>query len=93
MYFWTDFGIENHICRTILILFRWGKGFGLIGLVIGDDHPLNLPNSIFGIVFYALQIALSKYLCLDMAVIFQKGVNTCLGCDYMYLFKKLNVSP
>ena len=43
---------------------RWGKGFGLIGLLIGDDHPLNLPNSIFGIVFYILQIALSKYLCI-----------------------------
>ncbi|XP_022342990.1 vitamin K epoxide reductase complex subunit 1-like protein 1 [Crassostrea virginica] len=38
---------------------RWGKGFGLIGLLIGDDHPLNLPNSIFGIVFYILQIALT----------------------------------
>lgn len=43
---------------------RWGKGFGLMGLLIGDDHPLNLPNSIFGIVFYILQIALSKYLCI-----------------------------
>ncbi|XP_061162462.1 vitamin K epoxide reductase complex subunit 1-like protein 1 [Saccostrea echinata] len=38
---------------------RWGKGFGLIGLLIGDDHPLNLPNSVFGIVFYTLQIALT----------------------------------
>ncbi|XP_062566333.1 vitamin K epoxide reductase complex subunit 1-like protein 1 [Saccostrea cucullata] len=38
---------------------RWGKGFGLIGLLIGDDHPLNLPNSVFGIVFYTLQVALT----------------------------------
>ncbi|KAK3085097.1 hypothetical protein FSP39_024141 [Pinctada imbricata] len=35
---------------------RWGKGFGLLGYVIGENSPLNLPNSVFGIVFYCLQI-------------------------------------
>ncbi|XP_072163292.1 vitamin K epoxide reductase complex subunit 1-like [Diadema setosum] len=37
---------------------KWGRGFGLIGSVLGEDSPLNQPNSIYGVLFYCLQIAL-----------------------------------
>ncbi len=31
----------------------YGRGFGVIGKLMGDEeHPLNVPNSIFGIGFY-----------------------------------------
>merc|ERR1711977_392465 len=34
---------------------KYGKGFGIVALVTGDDnHPLNQPNALYGIVFYSL---------------------------------------
>ncbi|KAG0715002.1 Vitamin K epoxide reductase complex subunit 1 [Chionoecetes opilio] len=39
---------------------RFGKGFGLVGQLLGEDHVLNQPNSIFGIIFYAIIIILGK---------------------------------
>ncbi|XP_071978986.1 vitamin K epoxide reductase complex subunit 1-like protein 1 [Engystomops pustulosus] len=37
---------------------RWGRGFGLVENLLGAHSPLNQPNSVFGVVFYALQIVL-----------------------------------
>merc|ERR1711981_1202752 len=32
----------------------YGRGFGIVGKLMGDDaHPLNVPNSIYGIAFYS----------------------------------------
>jgi len=38
---------------------KYGRGFGLVADFLGKDHPLNQPNSIFGIIFYSLIILLS----------------------------------
>jgi len=33
---------------------KYGKGFGLVELITGEEeHPLNQPNSLYGIIFYA----------------------------------------
>ncbi|XP_073491655.1 vitamin K epoxide reductase complex subunit 1-like protein 1 [Aquarana catesbeiana] len=37
---------------------RWGRGFGLVEGILGAQSLLNQPNSVFGILFYTLQIAL-----------------------------------
>ncbi|XP_063791236.1 vitamin K epoxide reductase complex subunit 1-like protein 1 [Pseudophryne corroboree] len=37
---------------------RWGRGFGLVENVLGAQSLLNQPNSVFGVLFYGLQIAL-----------------------------------
>ncbi|CAJ0967541.1 unnamed protein product [Ranitomeya imitator] len=37
---------------------RWGRGFGLVEHVLGAQSLLNQPNSVFGVLFYALQIVL-----------------------------------
>lgn len=37
---------------------RWGRGFGLVENLLGAQSLLNQPNSVFGVVFYALQIVL-----------------------------------
>ncbi|XP_036348828.2 vitamin K epoxide reductase complex subunit 1-like [Ochotona princeps] len=37
---------------------RWGRGFGLVEQVLGQDSILNQSNSIFGCIFYTLQLAL-----------------------------------
>nr|XP_027804446.1 vitamin K epoxide reductase complex subunit 1-like protein 1 isoform X2 [Marmota flaviventris] len=37
---------------------RWGRGFGLLGSIFGKDGVLNQPNSVFGLIFYILQLLL-----------------------------------
>ncbi|XP_061904232.1 vitamin K epoxide reductase complex subunit 1-like protein 1 isoform X2 [Entelurus aequoreus] len=37
---------------------RWGRGFGLLGSIFGNDSALNQPNSVYGIGFYAFQLLL-----------------------------------
>ncbi|XP_045427201.1 vitamin K epoxide reductase complex subunit 1-like protein 1 isoform X1 [Pipistrellus kuhlii] len=37
---------------------RWGQGFGLLGSIFGKDGALNQPNSVFGLIFYILQLLL-----------------------------------
>uniref|UniRef100_A0AAQ4RPZ0 vitamin-K-epoxide reductase (warfarin-sensitive) n=1 Tax=Gasterosteus aculeatus aculeatus TaxID=481459 RepID=A0AAQ4RPZ0_GASAC len=37
---------------------RWGRGFGLLGSIFGNDNALNQPNSVYGIAFYAFQLLL-----------------------------------
>ncbi|ELT87583.1 hypothetical protein CAPTEDRAFT_131213 [Capitella teleta] len=37
---------------------RYGRGFGILEHVVGKKSPLNQPNSVFGLVFYALQTIL-----------------------------------
>ncbi|KAG5854712.1 vitamin K epoxide reductase complex subunit 1 [Anguilla rostrata] len=37
---------------------RWGRGFGLVQLLVPKDSALNQPNSVLGIIFYTLQLAL-----------------------------------
>ncbi|XP_057635183.1 vitamin K epoxide reductase complex subunit 1 [Chionomys nivalis] len=37
---------------------RWGHGFGLVEHVLGADSVLNQSNSIFGCMFYTIQLLL-----------------------------------
>ncbi|XP_053326580.1 vitamin K epoxide reductase complex subunit 1 [Spea bombifrons] len=37
---------------------RWGRGFGLVEKLLGPQSLMNQPNSVFGILFYVLQIVL-----------------------------------
>ncbi|XP_074519705.1 vitamin K epoxide reductase complex subunit 1 [Halichoeres trimaculatus] len=37
---------------------RWGRGFGLVQFFVDQHSPLNQPNSVLGIIFYSLQMAL-----------------------------------
>ncbi|XP_047568576.1 vitamin K epoxide reductase complex subunit 1-like protein 1 isoform X3 [Lutra lutra] len=39
---------------------RWGRGFGLLGSIFGKDGVLNQPNSVFGLIFYILQLLLGS---------------------------------
>nr|XP_021528322.1 vitamin K epoxide reductase complex subunit 1-like protein 1 [Aotus nancymaae] len=40
------------------LFYRWGRGFGLLGSIFGKDGVLNQPNSVFGLIFYILQLLL-----------------------------------
>ncbi|XP_069508002.1 vitamin K epoxide reductase complex subunit 1 [Ambystoma mexicanum] len=37
---------------------RWGRGFGLLEHLFGRQSLVNQPNSVFGVLFYSLQILL-----------------------------------
>ncbi|OCT95078.1 vitamin K epoxide reductase complex subunit 1-like protein 1 [Xenopus laevis] len=51
-----DFNEWVH-CSTVLSS-RWGRGFGMLGSIFGKDSLINQPNSVFGLVFYLLQMVL-----------------------------------
>merc|ERR1712004_386355 len=38
---------------------RYGRGFGILEHLVGQKHWLNQPNSVFGIIFYMIQVAIT----------------------------------
>ena len=50
--------------------FRYGKGFGLLHYIVGEEDWLNQPNSVFGIIFYVLHLFLSKIFPQILSVVF-----------------------
>ncbi|CAI9590469.1 unnamed protein product [Staurois parvus] len=48
---------ERVRCSSVLSS-RWGRGFGLLGSIFGKDSVMNQPNSVFGLIFYLLQMLL-----------------------------------
>ena len=46
----------------IIFHYRYGTGFGIVGPIFGESSPLNIPNSIYGILFYLLTIVLGEHL-------------------------------
>jgi len=44
---------ESHSCTTVFNS-TYGRGFGFVGKLMGDEnHPINVPNSLYGIIFYS----------------------------------------
>lgn len=50
-------------------------GFGVVGRLLGADHPLNLPNTYYGVVLYALLAVLGE--CMH-------DVNAGCACSYTH---------
>merc|ERR1712179_54124 len=44
-------------CSKVLTS-SYGRG-GVIGILLGDSHPLNQPNSVYGIIFYSIMIIMA----------------------------------
>merc|ERR1712183_1112020 len=38
---------------------KYGRGFGLVALLLPEDHQLNQPNSVYGIFFYSTLMLLA----------------------------------
>ena len=45
-------------CSKVLTS-SYGRGFGVISILLGDSHPLNQPNSVYGIIFYSIMIIMA----------------------------------
>ncbi|KAM6970156.1 vitamin K epoxide reductase complex subunit 1-like protein 1 [Aplochiton taeniatus] len=50
--------LSNSISCSKVFTSRWGRGFGLLGSIFGNDNVMNQPNSVYGIVFYIFQLLL-----------------------------------
>uniref|UniRef100_A0A672KK41 Uncharacterized protein n=1 Tax=Sinocyclocheilus grahami TaxID=75366 RepID=A0A672KK41_SINGR len=48
------------LCLCFHLFCRWGRGFGLLGSIFGNDSAVNQSNSVYGILFYILQLLLGK---------------------------------
>ncbi|XP_033116166.1 vitamin K epoxide reductase complex subunit 1-like protein 1 [Anneissia japonica] len=76
--------VNDEISCSKVFTSKYGKGFGLVGPILGEDSPLNFPNSIFGIVFYFLQFTLGQIHTVDAVwgLIFL-SVCSIFGCIYL----------
>lgn len=46
--------IDEAIACSSVFNSTYGRGFGIVGKLMGDEnHPLNVPNSVYGIGFYS----------------------------------------
>ncbi|XP_016382228.1 vitamin K epoxide reductase complex subunit 1-like protein 1 [Sinocyclocheilus rhinocerous] len=50
--------LSSSISCSKVFTSRWGRGFGLLGTIFGNDSAVNQPNSVYGILFYILQLLL-----------------------------------
>merc|ERR1719370_854960 len=39
----------------------YARGFGLVGPFLGESHPLNQSNSLYGVVFYSILLLFSLF--------------------------------
>jgi len=51
--------VEEGVSCSSVLTSKYAKGFGLVGGLMGDEaHPLNQPNSVYGLAFYGLNFLL-----------------------------------
>ncbi|XP_055526474.1 vitamin K epoxide reductase complex subunit 1-like protein 1 [Wyeomyia smithii] len=51
--------ISERVSCTKVFTSAYGRGFGLVGPLLGEQSPLNLPNGFYGIFYYFLVAGLS----------------------------------
>lgn len=77
-----DFG-ENMSCSRVLTS-SYSKGFGVVEILLGKEHFLNMPNCILGIIFYAMQLILGMTSFAGVpAVLFLTSIISCIGSAYL----------
>ncbi|XP_007894766.1 vitamin K epoxide reductase complex subunit 1-like protein 1 isoform X2 [Callorhinchus milii] len=63
---------------------RWGRGFGLVEIIFGTDSALNQPNSIYGLIFYTLQLLLGMTVSAMAALILMtSSIVSVVGAMYL----------
>jgi hypothetical protein len=53
---WNSLSYKLIYFKLVFFLNRFGRGFGLLEHIVGRESILNQPNSIFGIIFYIIQL-------------------------------------
>ncbi|EDO35534.1 predicted protein [Nematostella vectensis] len=76
--------ISEKISCSKVFSSKYGTGFGLVEPIFGKDSTLNVPNSIFGIMFYTMVFLLGfsrSKLAAQLSVF--SAVLSCLGSVYL----------
>ncbi|XP_069134653.1 vitamin K epoxide reductase complex subunit 1-like protein 1 [Argopecten irradians] len=63
---------------------RFGRGFGLVQYITGTDSVLNQPNSVFGVLFYVIQVVCASSV-LPMLTNVQVFTAVLANCGSVYL--------
>ncbi|XP_066515894.1 vitamin K epoxide reductase complex subunit 1-like protein 1 [Hoplias malabaricus] len=50
--------LSNSVSCSRVFTSRWGRGFGLLGSIFGNNSAINQPNSVYGLFFYVFQLLL-----------------------------------
>ena len=50
--------INSWVSCSAVLTSQYSKGFGLIGPLLSEESVFNLPNSIYGLIFFNVQLAL-----------------------------------
>ncbi|KAL9981633.1 hypothetical protein ACROYT_G010365 [Oculina patagonica] len=76
--------ISEHMSCSKVFSSKYGTGFGLVEPVMGKDSPLNVPNSIFGILFYSSIVLLGMFKSKAAAwIMFLFSLLSCVGSIYL----------
>lgn len=74
---------ENMSCSRVLTS-SYSKGFGVVEILLGKEHFLNMPNCILGIVFYSMQFVVGMlWFSWVPAMLFITSVVSCAGSAYL----------
>lgn len=60
MWAWLVIMVHCWVSCSITPLLRYSMGMGLVRIILGEDHFLNIPNAYYGVVFYMLVIVLGE---------------------------------
>ena len=52
--------ISEHISCSKVFTSKYGKGFGIVGPLLGEESPFNVANGLNGIFFYIILAFLGK---------------------------------
>lgn len=63
---------------------RYGTGFGLLEHIVGKESVLNQPNSVYGVIFYVIMMALAPSAKYSLTVL-QLITALCGGLGSLYL--------
>ncbi|KAG8223297.1 hypothetical protein J437_LFUL001171 [Ladona fulva] len=69
--------ISEHMSCSKAFMSNYGKGFGIMGPLLGETSTLNQPNSVYGMAFYSIVGLLFPSIAVE---IFWKRMNTSSGC-------------
>ncbi|XP_007894765.1 vitamin K epoxide reductase complex subunit 1-like protein 1 isoform X1 [Callorhinchus milii] len=76
--------LSERVSCTSVLGSRWGRGFGLVEIIFGTDSALNQPNSIYGLIFYTLQLLLGMTVSAMAALILMtSSIVSVVGAMYL----------
>uniref|UniRef100_A0A336LL03 vitamin-K-epoxide reductase (warfarin-sensitive) n=1 Tax=Culicoides sonorensis TaxID=179676 RepID=A0A336LL03_CULSO len=79
--------ISEAVSCTKVFSTEYGKGFGVVGKILGKESALNVPNGVYGLIFYSIMLVTSLMKCGKIARI-QKWMaitSNLLSCYLAYL--------